>query len=143
MLKFEQKGRGNMSRGGISFEGIGYQGATFKAGAGIKALVSATNRNAVVGIAVGISASQTVDLGTDGDTVFGFIDSYETDGYCTVQFRGFRTDVPVNATAPTVGKIAALDGAGKIKDSATTAKLRNPIVVDVDTTAGTATVFLG
>lgn len=132
-----------MPRGGISFDGIGYQGATFKSGAGIKALVAATDRNAVVGLAVAISAAGTVDLGTDGDTVWGFIEAYETDGYCTVQFRGFRTDVPVNATAPTVGKIAALDGAGKIKDSATTAKLRNPVVVEVDATAGTATVFLG
>ena len=132
-----------MPRGGISYEGIGYEGATFKAGAGIKDLVAAANRNAVVGLAVEISAAQTVDLGTDGNTVFGFIEAYETDGYCTVQYRGFRTDVPVNATAPTVGKIAALDGAGKVKDSATTAKLRNPVVVEVDATAGTATVFLG
>ena len=132
-----------MPRGGISYEGIGYEGATFKAGAGIKDLVAAANRNAVVGLAVEISAAQTVDLGTDGNTVFGFIEAYETDGYCTVQYRGFRTDVPVNATAPTVGKIAALDGVGKVKDSATTAKLRNPVVVEVDATAGTATVFLG
>lgn len=134
-----------MPRGGVSFEGIGYQGATFKAGAGIKALVTGSdgNRNVVVGLAVVISAAGTVDLGTDGDTVFGFIEAYETDGYCTVQFRGFRTDVPVNATAPTVGKIASLDGAGKVKDSATTAKLRSPVVVEVDATAGTATVFLG
>jgi hypothetical protein len=143
MLESEQKGREYMPRGGISFEGIGYQGATFIAGAGIKALVAAGSRNDVVGLAVEISAAQTVDLGTDGDTVFGFIDSYETDGYCTVQFRGFRTDVPINATAPTVGKIVALDGAGKVKDSATTAKLRNPVVIEVDATAGTATVFLG
>ena len=130
-------------RGGISFEGIGFQAATFKAGAGIKALVAAANRDAVVGIPVVISGAQTVDLGTDGDTVFGFIDVYEDDGHVTVQVDGFRTDVPIGAVAPTVGKIAAVDGTGKIKDSGTTAKLRNPIVVEVDSTSKVATVFLG
>lgn len=132
-----------MSRGGLSYAGIGEQFATFKAGAGIKALVAAANRDAVVGLAVVVSAAQTVDLGADGDSVFGFIDVYENDGHVGVQFRGFREGVPVNAVAPTVGKIAATDGTGKIKDSGTTAKLRNPITVDIDSVAGTATVFLG
>lgn len=130
-------------RGGLSFEGIGFQAATFKAGAGIKALVADADRDAVVGVPVVVSAAQTVDLGTDGDAVFGFIDVYEDDGHCTVQFRGFRTDVPIGAVAPTVGKLAAVDGTGKVKDSATTAKVRAPIVVEVDATAKVATVFLG
>lgn len=132
-----------MSRGGISFDGIGAQQATFKAGAGIKALVAAGNRDAVVGVPVIVSAAGTVDLGTDGDTVFGFVDVYEMDGHCTVQFRGFRTDVPIGATAPTVGKIAAVDGTGKAKDSSSTAKLRNPIFIEVNETEKIATVFLG
>ena len=43
-----------------------------------------------------------------------------------------------------VGKIAAVDGAGGVIDSAETAKLRGtPVVVEVDATAETATVFLG
>lgn len=130
-------------RGGLSFEGIGFQAATFKAGAGIKALVADADRDAVVGVPVVVSAAQAVDLGTDGDAVFGFIDVYEDDGHCTVQFRGFRTDVPIGAVAPTVGKLAAVDGTGKVKDSATTAKVRAPIVVEVDATAKVATVFLG
>lgn len=142
-----------MPRGGISYEGIGYAGATFKAGAGIKALVTAAGVDSRTGLSNGkdvvknlpvvISAAQTVDLGTDGDTVFGFIDTYEWDGYVTVQFGGFRPNVPTVDTAPTAGKIAALDGAGKAKDSATTAKLRNPVFIEVDATAKTATVFLG
>jgi len=132
-----------MARGGLSFEGIGSQQATFLAGAGIKALVDAADSDAVVGLPVGVSAAGTVDLGTDTDTVFGFIDVYETDGYVGVQFRGFRIDVPTADISPTVGKIVALDGAGKVKDSATTAKLRNPIFIEVDSTAKTATVFLG
>lgn len=132
-----------MARGGISFEGIGFRGVTFKAGAGIKALVAAADRDAVVGIPVVISGAQTVDLGTDGDTVFGFIDVYEDDGHVTVQVDGFRTDVPIGAVAPTIGKIAAVDGTGKIKDSATTSKMRCPVFVEVDEVAEIATVFLG
>lgn len=132
-----------MARGGISFDGIGYRGATFKAGSGIKALVAAANRNVVVGMPVVISGAGEVDLGSDGDTVFGFIDVYEDDGHCTVQVDGFRTDVPIGTVAPTVGKLAAVDGTGKAKDSSSTAKLRTPVFVEVDATAKTATVFLG
>ena len=142
-----------MPRGGISFEGIGFHATTYKAGAGIKALVAAVGADSRTGLSNGkdvvkdlpvvISAAGTVDLGTDGDTVFGFIDSYEFDGLCSVQDAGYRTGVPTTATAPTVGKIVALDGAGKVKDSATTAKLRNPVFVEVDSTAKTATVFIG
>lgn len=132
-----------MARGGVSFEGIGFRGVTFKAGAGIKALVVAANRDAVVGVPVVISGAQTVDLGTDGDAVFGFIDVYESDGHVTVQIDGFRTDVPIGTVAPTVGKIAAVDGTGKIKDSSTTAKLRTPVVIEVNETDEVATVFLG
>ena len=41
-----------MSRGGISFEGIGVQQATFKAGAGLKALVEANDRDYVENLPV-------------------------------------------------------------------------------------------
>lgn len=133
----------SMARGGISFEGIGFQAATFKAGAGIKALVAAADRDAAVGLPVVLSGAGTVDLGNEGDTVFGFIDVYEDDGHCTVQFRGFRTDVPIGAIPPTVGKIAAVDGDGAIIDSTETAKMRCPVIVEVDETEGVATVFLG
>lgn len=130
-------------RGNLSYDGIGFQAATFKAGDGIKALVAAANRDAVVNKAVVLSAADTVDLGTSGATVFGFIDVYEDDGYCTVQFRGFREEVPANATNPAVGNIAAVDGAGAVLASAETAKLRCPVVVNVDADTDTATVFLG
>lgn len=135
-----------MARGGISFDGIGYRGATFKAGSGIKALVAAANRNVVVGMPVVISGAGEVDLGSDGDTVFGFIDVYEDDGHCTVQVDGFRTDVPISTgetDTAAVGKVVAVNGAGGVKDSSTTTKMRTPVFVEVDSTAGTATVFLG
>lgn len=130
-------------RGGISFEGIGIQQTTFKAGASLQALVKENDRDFVVNMPVVISGNGEVDLGTDGDTVFGFIDIYENDGHVGVTFRGFRTDVPIGATAPTIGKIAATDGSGKAKDSSSTAKARTPIFVEVDSSEKVATVFLG
>lgn len=108
-----------MARGGLGYEGIGFQAATFKAGAGIKALVEAANRDAVVGIPVVVtSAGDTVDLGNAGDVPFGFIDVYENDGHVGVQFRGFREDVPVVATGVTPGRVCLLDGSGALKDTA-------------------------
>lgn len=142
-----------MPRGGISYEGIGFHATPYKAGSGIKALVAAAGvdsrtglqngKDVVKGLPVVIVAPQTVDLGTDGDTVFGFIDVYEWDGYCSVQDAGYRTNVPTVDAGVTVGKIAALDGAGKVKDTTSTAKMRCPVIVEYDSTAKTATVFLG
>lgn len=130
-----------MARGGLSYGGFGFQAATFKAGAGIKALVEANDRDYVVGMPVTISGAATVDLGNDGDTPFGFIDIYETDERCSIQYRGFREGVPtISATA---GSIVATDGTGNATDSSETAKLRSPIFVEVDSEEKTATVFLG
>ena len=142
-----------MARGGLSFAGIGAKNATFNAGAGIQALVAAADRDAVEGLAVVLSGENEVDLGTDGDVIFGFIDVYEDDGHCGVQYIGFREDVPVGTVAPTASKLAAVDGAGKVKDlpsltvGTETVNLngvvRAPITVNVDAVANTATVFLG
>lgn len=135
-----------MARGGISFAGIGAQYATYKAGDGIKALVASGNRDDVVGLAVVRSKNGTVDLGTDGDTIFGFIDVYEDDGHCTVQFRGYREDVPISEEATdtaTLNKVVAVNGAGAVKDSSTTTKMRAPTFDSVDDDAKTAIVFLG
>lgn len=132
-----------MARGGLGFDGIGAQQVTMLAGAGIKALVTTGGRDSVVGLPVVVSANGTVDLGTNKDTVFGFIDVYENDGHAGVQFRGFREGVVTATTAPAVGKCVTTDGAGKIKASETLESVRAPIVVEVDSTAKTATVFLG
>ena len=108
-----------MARGGLSYAGIGARQATFKAGAGIKALVAAANRDAVVNVPVVVTnAGDTVDLGNDGDVPFGFIDVYETDGNVGVQFRGFREDVPVANAGVTPGRVCLVDGTGKLKDTA-------------------------
>lgn len=135
-----------MARGGISFAGIGAQQATFKAGANLKALVDDNDRDYVVGMPVVISGAGEIDLGADGDTVFGFVDVYEDDGHVGVQFRGFREDIVISTGethTATVGKVTAVNGAGEVKDSSTTAKLRAPVFIDVDEINGTATIFLG
>lgn len=132
-----------MARGGISFEGIGAKQATFVAGSGLKTLVADNDRDIVVGMPVVISGDGEVDLGVDTDTPFGFVDVYEDDDHVGVQFCGFRADVPIVSVAPAVGDIVATDGAGKAKKSATTAKLRSPVFVEVDSASNTATVFLG
>lgn len=142
-----------MARGGLSYAGIGARNATFKAGAGIQALVDAADRDAVVGLAVVLSGENEVDLGSDGDVIYGFIDVYEMDGHCTVQFRGFREGVPVGTVAPTAKKLAAVDGNGGVKDlpSLTVGTetvdlngvVRGPVTVNVNAVEGTATVFLG
>ena len=132
-----------MARGGLEFRGYGFESATFKAGTGIKTLIEANGRDSVRYIPVVISGDSEVDLGSDGDTIFGFIDVAENDGYVGVQFRGFATDVPIGTVAPTIGKIAAVDGSGKAKDSSSTAKARTPVFVQVDSVEKVATVFLG
>lgn len=142
-----------MARGGLGFAGIGAKNATFNAGSGIQALVAASDRDAVVGLAVVLSGENEVDFGTDGDVVFGFIDVYEDDGHCGVQFKGFREDVPTSTVPPTAKKLAAVDGNGGVKDlpSLTVGTesvdlngvVRGPVTVNVDTVEETATIFLG
>ena len=135
-----------MTRGGLSFEGIGFQAATFKAGAGIKALVAAANRDVVVGVPVVISGNDEVDLGNDGDIPFGLIDVYEDDGHCTVQFRGFREDVPTVVGGVVAGRIFVVDGNGVIKDSADGIGVKQKITLPITAaitnadSAGTITV---
>lgn len=134
-----------MSRGGLGYEGIGFQAATFKAGAGIKALVTAANRDAVVGVPVVITDNSIVDLGTDGDVPFGIIDVYEDDGHCTVQFRGFREDVKVVDAGITPGRVCLLDGNGKMKDSTDGIGVKQSMTKSVTTkasTGGTATITI-
>lgn len=132
-----------MARGGISFEGIGANQTSYGAGSAIKAIVEANDRDYVVNMAVAISGAATADFGADGDALLGFVDVFENDGYIGVQDRGYRIEVPTVSSSPTVGQIAVVDGAGKVKGVANTNKLRSPIFVEVDSTAKTATVFLG
>jgi len=135
-----------MARGGLSYSGIGFRAATFLAGTGIKTLVTANGKDLVKNIPVVVtSAGDTVDLGNDGDVPFGFIDVYEDDGYCTVQFRGFREDVPTVATDITPGRLCLVDGNGVVKESTSgigvNQKMTKAVTAAV-TTAGEITVTI-
>lgn len=130
-----------MARGGISFEGIGARQTSYNAGSAIKTLVEANDRDYAVDMAVTISGAATADFGTDGDLLLGFVDVFENDGHVSVQDRGYRVTVP--AISATVGQLAVVDGAGKVKGVANTNKLPKPLIVETDATEGTATIFLG
>lgn len=128
-----------MARGGLSYAGMGARQATFKAGNGIKALVTAANRDTVVNVPVVVtSAGDTVDLGNAGDVPFGFIDVYETDGKVGVQFRGFREGVPVVDAGVTPGRVCLVDGTGKLKDTTSGIGVKQSMTKAVTTKASTA-----
>ena len=128
-----------MARGGLSFAGIGAKNATFNAGAGIQALVAAADRDAVVGLPVVVTDAQTVDVGSENDSVFGIIDVYEMDGHCTVQFAGFREGVSVVDAGVTPGRLALFsDTATKLKDGVPGVGVKQSMTKTVTTKAATA-----
>lgn len=135
-----------MARGGLSYAGIGARKAPFKAGDGLKNLVAAADRDAVVNIPVVVtSAGDTVDLGNAGDVPFGFIDVYETDGNVGVQFRGFREDIPIVDAGVTPGRVCLLDGTGALKDTTSGIGVKQSMTKKVTTgatDAGDATVTI-
>lgn len=74
------------------FEGIGAVYATFKIDdSTITYSATETNGSAQVGLAVGFSDDETVELVGDGEEVIGKLVSVEKDGYCNVQIAGMMT----------------------------------------------------
>jgi hypothetical protein len=89
------------------------------------------------GQAVGLSGDNEIDLGANGGVFLGQVVSVQTD-VAVVQVRGIAR-VPYNTgTPPTVGGAVALDGAGKVKASAT----GRGLVLAVDTVNQKADVLL-
>jgi hypothetical protein len=139
-----------MARGGISFERIGAKYATFQAGPSVSAvaLVSGVAYVLASACAVTNSGDGQMDFGSAGDPLRGIIDQYEADHYMTVQFAGFREDIPgVSGSMPSAKEFLCVDGAGHVSECATqTAAGRGPayaVVVDDDADVNTVTVFLG
>lgn len=91
----------------LSYNDIGYGAATFKvdettiAKLKEKYLDPATNKVDVNDkkLAVKLTGDNTVGFGTaeavEGDALFGFIVTYEQDGYAAIQYKGFMEAVPV------------------------------------------------
>ncbi|MCA9437024.1 MAG: hypothetical protein KC978_14660 [Candidatus Omnitrophica bacterium] len=89
------------------------------------------------GDAVALSADNEVDHGSDGDPFLGQVISVQDD-IAVVQIAGV-VRVPYNTgTAPSVGGGAVVDGAGKVKGSAT----GRGLVLAVDASAETADILL-
>lgn len=113
----------------VSYEGIGQLCASF-AGSGLS-----------VGTPVKITANGTAAACIKGNELVGVVAavSHGKDA-CSVQLAGFVT-LSYSGTAPSLGYAALVaDGSGGVKSAESS--LRNRLVVDVDTTAGTVTFLL-
>lgn len=109
----------------VSLEGLYVERVTCKLATGIT--------KADEGKAVTLTGDNTVGLGSDGDPVFGKLVKVEDDGIGAVEFRGFIT-LETTGTAPTVGTVVVVNGAGKVKAKATpTVADRTHVVWEVQT----------
>jgi hypothetical protein len=85
-------------------DGIGALYKTYKIdGTEIVYSATAPGGSAQVGLAVALSADDTVDLCGDGEPVHGKLIAVEADGFCTVQIRGFCTLPGGTSATLTVG----------------------------------------
>jgi hypothetical protein len=102
----------------VSHKGAGYLALPFIAGgtAGTAITYSATASGgcASVGLAVTLSAANTVALVADGGAVLGKLLLVESDGVCTVQVKGSMTLPGGTGASLTLGKkiVGAVNGSG-------------------------------
>lgn len=133
-------------RKAVEFEGIGLLTATYKIdNVTITYSATAAGGSASVGLAVTLSADDTVALTQDGDAVEGKLLSVEADGMCVVAVGGY-VPLPGGASATLtrgtaiVGALGAASARGYIRSAAsgTAAELikcRGRIVRNGTTTA--------
>lgn len=102
------------------------------------------------GKAVTLTDNNTVGYGSDGDPLFGVIRKVESDGYATVQVKGFACGVTADVTQTTgenpvaktaIGTLAAVDGTGGIK-SAAGSVIGRGYITSVDTVTGEADIIM-
>jgi hypothetical protein len=133
-----------MSRGGLSFAGVGAKYVTVQAAGSVSAVALVSGAAYVENMAVTEESDGKFGFGSAGDPVRGIIDKYEDDHYMTLQYAGYREDVPgVSAALPTRNKSIAVNGSGAVSE---VASMNSPAyAVEVDDTANvnTATVFIG
>ncbi len=89
------------------------------------------------GKAVSLSGSNETDLGSDGGVLLGQLVSVQED-VAVVQVRGVVRVAYNTGAAPTLGGTVAVDGAGKVKASAT----GRGLVLALDATGATVDVLL-
>lgn len=102
-------------RNTVDFEGIGDRvTATFIADNSTITYATETARSAVVGLAVNLSASKTVQLAGDGEAVLGAIEKVEEDGKVTVHMAPVVTFIGGASATLTPGSriVGDLGGGG-------------------------------
>lgn len=134
-----------MSRGGLSFEGAGAKYATVQAAGSVSAVALVSGAAYVEGKAVTATGNGQMGFGSAGDPLKGIIDRYESDHNMTVQYAGFKEDVPgISGSLAAVGKFVCVDGAGAVSQVAS-ANVGPAYAASVDNTVdvNTITVFIG
>jgi hypothetical protein len=133
-----------MPRSGISFEGLGEKFATVQAAGSVSAVALVSGAAYVEGRAVTEESDGKFGYGSAGDPVRGIIDHYESDHYMTIQYGGFREDVPgVSGALPTINKPIAVDGSGAVSEVASMNSPAYAVSVDDAASVNTVTVFIG
>lgn len=134
-----------MSRLGIGFEGIGAKFVTVQAAGSVSAVALISGAAYVEGKAVTITDDGQMGYGSAGDPLKGIIDKYEDDNNMTVQYAGYKEDVPcISGSVPDAGKFVCVNGDGAISQVAS-ANVGPAYAVSVDATAdvNTAVIFIG
>lgn len=108
----------------VRYEGIGYRAITLKIdNSTITYDSTKAGGSAGVGLAVSLSAADTVQLAADAEAVVGKLILVEPDGYATVQIEGFM-DLPggngatLTLGTPIVGALNASSAKGYIRSAA-------------------------
>lgn len=128
----------------VKFPGIKPEYVTFKIdNSTITYSATVDNGSSQVGLAVGLSAAETVELVGDGEEVVGKLIEVSSDNYCVVQVAGWMT-LPGGASATLtlgtkiVGDLGAASAEGYIRtvDTSTAAELgvARGMIVDAGTT---------
>lgn len=135
-------------RADVRFDEIGAVFATFKIdNSTITYSATATNGSSQVGLAVGLSAAETVELVGDGEEVVGKLISVDADNYATVQIAGVMT-LPGGASATLtlgtkiVGDLGAASAEGYIRSVATGTAAELGVARGMILDAGTTTAVV-
>lgn len=133
-----------MPRGGLGFEGIGEKFVTVQAAGSVSAVALVSGAAYVENKVVTCEGDGLYGFGTAGDPIRGVIDKYDSDHYMTIQFAGFREDVPgISAALPTANEHLAVDGSGAVSEVATPVSPAYAVEVDDTADVNTVTVFIG
>lgn len=131
-------------RGGLNFKGIGAQYVTVQAAGSVSAVALVSGATAVEGKAVTCEGDGIYGFGSAGDPIRGVIQKYDDDGYMSIQYSGFRTDVPgVSGALPSANEHLAVDGNGAVSEVATPISPAYAVSVDDTANVNTVVVFIG